>query len=303
MPTGVWLYQLDHEAQPERRGTAARTASREGFIGVIRCRGPSGVNAAARQNRRTACSARFLVQDEGVKQPVEVIAMHGWGRDARTWGSWRKATEALGWSWQTGERGYGSTPPRMPVWPESVAGGRRLVIGRSLGPHMVPADVLERAEIVVLLASFATFVPPGRDGWRTRTALAGMAASLENEVSARAMLQAFTARVAEPQSSALLPPGPLDGALDETNRARLREDLELLRRTDGLPNGFPQNAHVLIVEADEDRIVEPEARKMLREALPQAEVVALPGVGHALLAGDVIERVVEWVEAWRAPER
>jgi hypothetical protein len=31
--------------------------------------------------------------------------------------------------------------------------------------------------------------------------------------------------------------------------------------------------------------------------LPAAEVITLPGVGHALLTGDVIGRVVEWVEA------
>jgi pimeloyl-[acyl-carrier protein] methyl ester esterase len=164
---------------------------------------------------------------------------------------------------------------------------------------MVPAKVLARADTVVLLASFAAFVPPGREGRRTRAALAGMAASLEDEVRARAMLEAFTKKVAAPQSSHLLPPGPLDGELDEANRARLREDLDLLGRCDGMPAGFPRQARVLIVEAEEDRIVEPEARGMLREALPDADVITLPGVGHALLGGDVVGRVVEWVEAWR----
>lgn len=231
--------------------------------------------------------------------PLQVIAMHGWGRDARSWDPWRHATEPLGWIWQTGERGYGLLAPSVPAWPEPAAGTQRLVIGRSLGPHMVPAEVLAQADTVVLLASFATFVPPGREGRRTRAALAGMAACLEDEMRARAMLETFTARVAEPQSPDLLPPGPLDGELNEANRARLREDLNLLGRTSGLPSGFPRSARVLIVEAEEDRIVEPGARKILREALPNADVITLPGVGHALLAGDVIGRVVVWVEAWR----
>lgn len=161
---------------------------------------------------------------------------------------------------------------------------------------MVPAKVLAQADTVVLLASFAAFVPPGREGRRTRAALAGMAASLEDEFRARAMLEVFTKKVAAPQSSDLLPPGPLDGELDEANRGRLREDLDLLGRCDGMPAGFPSNARVLIVEAEEDRIVEPEARRMLREALPDADVITLPCVGHALLAGDVIGRVVDWVE-------
>jgi pimeloyl-[acyl-carrier protein] methyl ester esterase len=237
------------------------------------------------------------------KPPLQVIAMHGWGRDARTWEPWQKATGSLGWHWQTGERGYGRFSPRAPEWPEHASGTRRLVIGRSLGPHMVPADVFRKADIVVLLASFATFVPPGREGRRTRAALSGMAASLEDELRARAMLETFTARIAEPQSPNLLPTGPLDGVMDEDNRGRLREDLDLLARCDGLPSGFPQSARVLIVEAEEDRIVEPEARRILREALPEADVITLPGVGHALLAGDVIDRVVEWVESSRDQEK
>jgi pimeloyl-[acyl-carrier protein] methyl ester esterase len=231
------------------------------------------------------------------KTPLQVIAMHGWGRDARTWEQWQRATASLGWRWQTGERGYGRFSPHVPEWPEHASGTGRLVIGRSLGPHMVPADVFRKADTVVLLASFATFVPPGREGRRTRAALAGMAASLKDETRARAMLEVFTARVAEPQSPDLLPPGPLDGSLSEDNRSRLREDLDLLARCDGLPSGFPRGARVLIVEAEADRIVEPEARRMLREALPEADVITLPGIGHALLSDDVIDRVVEWVEA------
>ena len=234
---------------------------------------------------------------EGNQPPLQAIAMHGWGRDARTWEPWQGATASLGWRWQTGERGYGRFSPRVPAWSEHASGTRRLVIGRSLGPHMVPADVFREADTVVLLASFATFVPPGREGRRTRAALDGMAASLKDETLARAMLEVFTARVAEPQSPDLLPPGPLDGSLSEDNRSRLREDLDLLARCDGLPSGFPHGARVLIVEAEVDRIVEPQARAMLREALPEADVITLPGVGHALLAGDVIDRVVTWVES------
>ena len=35
---------------------------------------------------------------------------------------------------------------------------------------------------------------------------------------------------------------------------------------------------------------------MLREALPDADVITLPGVGHALLSSEVIARMVEWAE-------
>lgn len=228
---------------------------------------------------------------------LEVIAMHGWAGDARCWEAWMNTTQPLGWRWQSGERGYGELPPQAPAWPEGSAEARRVVIGHSLGPHLVPADVLGQADTVVLLASFAAFVPPGRSGRRARAALAGMAASLDDEAQARAMLKNFMIKVAEPQPPELLPPGPLDGRLDEMNRVRLREDLGILEGCAGLPQGFPPSARVLIVEAEEDRIVEPEARALLRAALPQADLITLPGVGHALLGGDVIGRVAGWVES------
>lgn len=241
---------------------------------------------------------------ETKRQPLEVIAMHGWASDARCWDPWKTATRAMGWRWHTGERGYGEFAPHHPSWSWSEIGERRrVVMGHSLGPHMLSAEVLKRADAIVLLTSFAAFVPPGREGRRARAALTGMAASLEDEEKARTMLTNFMRKVAEPQSPGLLPPGPVDGSLDTSNRARLREDLELLARCDNLPEGFPRRARVLIVEAGEDRIVEPEARAMLRAALPEADVMSLPGVGHALLTGEVIGRVAEWVEAWRAAEK
>jgi pimeloyl-[acyl-carrier protein] methyl ester esterase len=132
-----------------------------------------------------------------------------------------------------------------------------------------------------------------------RAALAGMASCLEDAEKTRAMLRTFLLKIASPQSVELLRAGPADGPLDENNRMRLREDLALLERCNGLPEGFPPDAKVLIVEAGQDQIVEPEARAMLRAALPGADVINLPDAGHALLAGNVIERVVDWVETWR----
>jgi pimeloyl-[acyl-carrier protein] methyl ester esterase len=231
---------------------------------------------------------------------VEVIAMHGWASDARCWNAWRAATDERGWHWECGERGYGEFAPHEPRWKGSgPATGRRLVIGHSLGPHLVPPGIWPGADGVVLLASFARFIPTGREGRRGRAALSGMARRLDRETSARVMLADFLAKAAAPQPVELMPAGPAEGPLREVNRVRLREDLDRLERCAGLPDGFPGEVRVLIVEAGEDHIVEPEMRAALRAALPGADVITLSGVGHALLAGDVIGRVVEWVEAWR----
>jgi pimeloyl-[acyl-carrier protein] methyl ester esterase len=246
------------------------------------------MTALFRRLGETLALGRFVVEDSPMKKPLEVIAMHGWAGDARCWEVWRTSTEPLGWRWQAGERGYGELAPRSVSWKaQGNSPMRRLVIGHPLGPHLVQSDVLCRAEAIVLLASFGTFAPPGRGGRR-----------------ARAMLTSFMQRVAEPQSPDLLPPRPLDGPLDAASNCSVRTDLDPARTLQQLAGRLPaRRARVLIVETVEDRIVEPATLVRLREALLEADVIKLPGVGDALLAGHVSGRVVEWVEAWRGDRK
>jgi len=223
--------------------------------------------------------------------------MHGWAGDSRCWKPWIKATNHLGWHWQCGERGYGEISPRAPAWPDDIATeALRVVIGHSLGPHLIPKDVWQTANAAVLLASFGTFVPPTRAARRVRMALDGMAVKLGNESDAKEMLNKFLTNVAHPESPEFLPAGPEGGAL---NLGRLRDDLEILRTCQGLPPGIPSGARVLIVEAGADRIVDAEAQAMLRAALPNAEFKRLPDAGHALLQTGIVSQVADWVQSLR----
>ena len=227
---------------------------------------------------------------------MQVIAMHGWCGDSRSWSPWRQAVEALGWRWQAGERGYGPLPPHSPDWwPDQ---GPRSVIVHSLGLHLLPEAVLARADRVVLLASFAAFVPAGAAGRRLRTALRGMEAALEG-AEAPTMLRQFLTEAAFPEPLERLPKGPGLEPLSDDGRRRLLSDLQQLAATSGLPAGFPTEAAVLIVEAGQDRIVAPEARAELRQHLPQAELWALENEGHSLLGAPLVERVLAWVAAER----
>ena len=54
---------------------------------------------------------------------------------------------------------------------------------------------------------------------------------------------------------------------------------------------------MLIVEGREDQIVVPEARRLLREALPAADSLELAGVGHCLLSSALVGMVCAWIEA------
>jgi pimeloyl-[acyl-carrier protein] methyl ester esterase len=176
------------------------------------------------------------------------------------------------------------------------------VIAHSLGPHLLPPDVLARAEAVVLLASFARFVPEGLAGRRLRTALAGMAAALaEAATDPLPMLRSFLAEAAAPQPAEAMPPGPADRPAGSIDRALLGRDLELLGQTTSLPRGFPAAVPVLLVEAAADRIVVPEAQQLLRRALPRAEVLRLEGTGHALLGTPVIDLSHDWLKRRLGP--
>lgn len=224
---------------------------------------------------------------------MQVIAMHGWAGDARGWEPFLDAWQRRSWHWQCGDRGYGPRPPETVAWRQDA--GPRVVIAHSLGSHLVPPAVLQQADAVVLLASFGRFVPEGPAGRRLRAAMAAMAEQLASD-QASAMLQAFLDRAAAPQPASLLPPGIAAAPLSDAGRQRLQDDLALLAATTGLAPAFPPHARVLIVEGGADQIVVPEARALLRDALPAADTLVLAGVGHCLLSPALVPLVCGWIE-------
>lgn len=226
---------------------------------------------------------------------TQLIAMHGWASDSRAWGPWATLAAERGWRLDWGERGYGQREPALPIWePHSQ---RRIVLAHSLGPHLLPAALWSQATAAVLLTSFAAFVPPGRSGRAVAAGLRGMAAQLEaGEEATAAMLNAFYRRVADPLPASRLPEGPLEQGIPAAGRRRLLQDLQTLADCRGLPDGMPPGLPVLLVEANDDRIVCPESRALLREALPQATVWSLERAGHALLGADgLLNAVLEWM--------
>lgn len=222
---------------------------------------------------------------------LQLIAMHGWAGDQRGWAPFAAAAEARGWSWSSGERGYGGLEPAMPGWADT---GLKVLVVHSLGLHLLPAELLAEADGVILLASFGRFVPEGTAGRRLRTGLAGMARALEGD-GADAMLRDFLARAAEPVPADPTTLGIGDQPVSDAGRSLLQTDLERLGSTAGLPDGFPHSARVLIVEAGQDRIVAAEARQDLRDALPGSDLLHLAGAGHCLLNASLIPMLMGWL--------
>jgi pimeloyl-[acyl-carrier protein] methyl ester esterase len=223
---------------------------------------------------------------------TQLIAMHGWAGDHRGWQPWNDLASTRGWRFSSGERGYGRQLLHTPTWEPDAS--QRVVLAHSLGPHLLPAALLERATTVVLLASFGQFLPPGRAGRRLSKALEAMASKLESG-QMEPMLREFFQQVAAPHPVGHLPPGPLNDGIPAEGCQRLLADLALLEATGGLPPGFPSEARVLVVEADDDQIVDPASRTLLRAALPQATVWQRQGAGHALLLPELPAAVLDWV--------
>ena len=234
----------------------------------------------------------------------QVIAMHGWSGDSVAWAPWERHFSRQGWLWQSGERGYGHRSAYEPNWAETNMAqpkrARRVVIGHSLGPHLLSTAVLNQATDVVLLASFGRFVPTGPEGRALRTGLKGMRKAIGGEGEST-MLRTFLQRAAQPAGLEGLPPGLEQQDLSQRSRERLRADLDRLIGTNGLPEGLPETARVLVVEAAEDAIVAPAASRELLQALvrhleQKPEHWNLSGVGHALLVPDLLVRVRQWLD-------
>ena len=227
----------------------------------------------------------------------QINAMHGWAGDASQWQVWQRRFEPEGWTWSSLERGYGNRTPHQPVWLESSL--RRVVICHSLGFHLIKADVLNMATDLVLLNSFSRFTPIGRRGRAVRVGLQGMADALQTNQD-RAMLQQFWERSAAPLPCSALPPNPLLKGLTPLGRQRLRDDLDRLASCDGLPDGCPHHAKVLVIQADQDAIVSSETQQYLLQDLSfhlatPATVKAVPNCGHVLLTPSVVDDVLIWL--------
>lgn len=223
---------------------------------------------------------------------TQIIAMHGWSGDSRGWQPLAAATTSRGWTWTLPDRGYGPVAAHCAAWDPQAS--RRVVIGHSLGPHLLAPELLAEADAVVLLASFGRFIPQGRDGRRLQAALAGMSEALQGP-QAEAMLHTFLAEAAAPAPLSALPYTILDSPLSPAGRQRLIADLALLEHCLRLPEALNPRLPCLIVEAGADRIVVPQARELLRQERPGATLIHYAEAGHCLLDTPLLADLVAWI--------
>jgi len=223
---------------------------------------------------------------------IQLIGMHGWAGDHRSWAPWVAGAAARGWSMDCGERGYGQEVPLQPRWETSAQ--RRVVLAHSFGPHLLSEALWQGATAAVLLASFSRFVPEGPEGRAIRAALRAMGRRIRLGEE-QEQLRDFLRQAAAPQSRSLLPAGPLDQGISEAGRDRLLEDLEHLGATRALPPGLPGGIPLLRAQAGRTQTVPARSRLELQQALPQATVWIRDDLGHSLIDPVLPDAVLDWI--------
>ena len=233
----------------------------------------------------------------------EVIAMHGWGGDGTIWNRWEKYFRLKGWIWQSAERGYGAANQTQPKWIQSFENNsqhQRVFIGHSLGAHLIKKQILGEATDIVLISSFGRFISEERESRSLKTALKGMKKSI-GTTKEEDMLKAFTKKAFYPQPINALEPIPVKNGLSCKGRNTLKNDLELLINTSGLPCGFPREARVLTIYGQKDPIVVTSSQTLLSQDLKkhlknQLTSWTFSEEGHYLFNSEIIDRVENWLE-------
>jgi pimeloyl-[acyl-carrier protein] methyl ester esterase len=226
-----------------------------------------------------------------MKSKWQIIAIHGWGSNHHCWETWQAPCKKRGWELDCYERGYGSDAPYIPEFKTYC---NHALIVNSLGLHLTPKELLKQANAVILLASFGRFIPEGEAGIKLIASIKAMEKKIKkNQI--KELFDNFRTIVASPQNVELLPAGIEDQEVSQAGSKKLIADLELLRSCNKIPEEFPEKARCLIVEALEDKVVDPDCRKQLKAELSKADVISLKDIGHGLIINNLQEEVLNWL--------
>ena len=233
----------------------------------------------------------------------EIIAMHGWAGNGDQWANWRGLFQSSNWKWQTAERGYKNKNPYMPKWncESNQVNYKKVVICHSLGSHLIDDKILSSSTHVVLINSFSSFIPTGKDNRYVTIALNKMLNAI-NTPNEAAMLRKFHIKAYKPNNinMSLIESNPFH--LSDAGRLRLKNDLKLLMNSDSVPVGLNTNSKVLIINSEQDHILANQTREKLSEDLAK-HLISLPikknlqEEGHSISKIMSIKKIKHWIES------
>jgi len=214
-----------------------------------------------------------------MKRNIEIILQHGWAFDSSCFRGWMphlRENQDCEISIQTPDRGYFGEAKSVKPFSESDA--LKIVVAHSLGMHLLPKEILQSADLLVLSAVFRHFHAGSRlEQKRSAKAVQLMQKRLLEEPLA--VLDDFYGSVYSPLlTSQML----LMRKISTLNPTLLIEDLQLLDTNEFDLDSISHVGKILIVHGSKDIVVPPSHAHELNEMLPNSSLVLFEGAGHSL---------------------
>jgi pimeloyl-[acyl-carrier protein] methyl ester esterase len=177
---------------------------------------------------------------------------------------------------QTPDRGYFGKATA--VTPFADASAVKIVVAHSLGLHLVPIEILQSADLLVLAAAFSHFHGGSKlEQKRSTKAVQLMQKRLQE--APMDVLNDFYSNCYHPLlTSHML----LMRNVGSLNIELLAEDLHWLDTNKFEIEKLQNVPKILLVHCSEDTVVAPSHSHELNEALPSSSLVLFEGAGHSL---------------------
>jgi hypothetical protein len=223
-----------------------------------------------------------------------ITAQHGWGYDWRTYAAWQPVLPAQ-WQLTLKNRGYFKESAEKIIAPLESPGKQawQILVCHSFGLHLLQADEIEKADLLVIISSFASFHV--NENAQSKKAIKRMIMRLTSEP--RVVLQDFYA-ACNGEKEGRVAPLP-DQFMENCNLELLIEDLKKLDQAQVELSKIGAAKSILILHGGKDSIVPVEAAKQLHELLPGSFLVIHEKAGHALPLTNpqwCLEQIINYVE-------
>ena len=214
-----------------------------------------------------------------MKRRIEIILQHGWAFDKTCWRGWMphlKENQDCEISIQTPDRGYFGEA--TPVTPFQNRDSLKVVVAHSLGMHLLPVEILQSADLLVLASTFSKFHGGSAlEQKRSERTISLMLKRLQEEPME--VLNGFYSNCYHPLlTSQML----LMRNVQSMNLELLDSDLQLLDKSDFDLTELSKVPKILLVHGSEDGIVNSSHSHNISETLTNSSLVIFEGAGHSL---------------------
>lgn len=205
------------------------------------------------------------------KQPVQVIAYHGWGFDASFWKPLQSQLKSKV-QFTAADRGYFSKEKDPEFTPDESS--TKIVLTHSFGLHWCPDKVLEQADHLMVLGGFLNFHPSlENENKRSKLVIRQMLSQFVE--SPETVLEQFYKSSFHPQQNTWEPPESLHHDLLLSDLSNIQQDSQPQQRI------FDVDALTILHGSDDLIVPRQTARDMYHSLRYRSQYFEIMNAGHA----------------------